>query len=215
MKNKALVLDLDDTLYSELDFLKSAYQFIAKQLQPKNHIALYERLFMLYSAGENVFDVILKENSHLTKVQLLDWYRFHQPTIHLYDGVIETLQAVKNDYKFAIITDGRSKTQRNKMQSLGLNNYLEEIIISEEIGSEKPNKTNYLAIEHSFNCMEYIYIGDNLKKDFVTPNKLGWKTICLLDNGKNIHQQDLNIVFEYHPQYYVKDWYEIRALLKQ
>ena len=37
---------------------------------------------------------------------------------------------------------------------------------------------------------EFVYIGDNLKKDFVTANRLGWTTICLRDQGDNIHAQD-------------------------
>lgn len=214
MKDKALVLDLDDTLYAELDFLKSAYQFIAKKLQPENHTVLYERLLELYSSGANVFDVLLNEYPQLNKTQLFDWYRFHEPTITLYNGVMEILQVVKNDYRLAIITDGRSKTQRNKIQALGLMNYIEKIVISEEIGSEKPNHANYLTVEQSLSCIEYIYVGDNLKKDFVTPNKLGWKTICLLDNGQNIHKQDLTIADEFQAQFYVKNWNEVMELLK-
>ena len=33
-------------------------------------------------------------------------------------------------------------------------------------------------------------MGDNLKKDFLTPNRLGWQTVCLRDDGRNIHKQD-------------------------
>lgn len=214
MKNNALVLDLDDTLYSELDYLRSAYQFIAKQLQPEFHNELYNRLINLYFGGQNVFDIIISEYPEVSKAQLLEWYRYHQPDIRLYDGVLDTLQAVKNDYKFAIITDGRSQTQRNKIKALGLEQYVDEIIISEEIGSEKPSQENYLAVENKLNCNTYIYIGDNLKKDFITPNQLGWMTICLLDKGQNIHKQDLNTDFSYQAQHYVRDWYEILELIK-
>lgn len=214
MKNNALVLDLDDTLYSELEYLRSAYQFIAKRLLPESHNELYERLINLYFKGQNVFDVIISEYPEVNKVQLLEWYRYHQPDIRLYDGVLDTLQAVKDDYKFAIITDGRSQTQRNKIKALGLEQYVDEIVISEEIGSEKPSKKNYLAVENKLNCKTYIYIGDNLKKDFITPNQLGWMTICLLDKGQNVHKQDINMELAYQPQHYVRDWYEILELIK-
>ena len=35
--NKVLVLDLDDTLYSELNYLKSAYHSIASELSDNNN----------------------------------------------------------------------------------------------------------------------------------------------------------------------------------
>ncbi len=36
----------------------------------------------------------------------------------------------------------------------------------------------------------YCYVGDNLSKDFVAPNQLGWDSICLIDHGNNIFKQD-------------------------
>ncbi len=39
---------------------------------------------------------------------------------------------------------------------------------------------------------EYVYVGDNPKKDFIAPNSLGWLTIGLRDDGRNIHKQDLS-----------------------
>ena len=47
----------------------------------------------------------------------------------------------------------------------------------------------YFMKRYSY-CQSFIYVGDNVKKDFITPNALGWKTICLKDDGRNIHKQD-------------------------
>jgi len=35
---------------------------------------------------------------------------------------------------------------------------------------------------------EFWFIGDNTSKDFIVPEKLGWRTICLANCGDNIHQ---------------------------
>lgn len=51
----------------------------------------------------------------------------------------------------------------------------------------------------------FYYIGDNLRKDFVAPNKLGWQTICLLDNGENIHSQDFSVDSIFLPMHRVKE----------
>lgn len=185
--NTVVVFDLDDTLYSELDYLKSAYQSIALFLDPTDWKSLYSNMFSMYRCKVNVFEFLA--DSHKTEIgTLMEMYRNHQPNIQLFDGVLEALDAIKyKNGKIGLITDGRTNTQRAKIQSLGISNYIDKIIISEEIGSEKPSETNFKAIENSLLGNEYYYIADNLKKDFIAPNALGWNSVALIDNGKNIH----------------------------
>jgi len=185
--NTVIVFDLDDTLYNELDFLKSAYKSIALSLDPKNWKQLYTKMFSLYRSKFNVFE-FLATTFEVEVSTVIKMYRDHQPEIQLFEGALEVLDAIKSkNGKIAIVTDGRSKTQRAKLESLGILRYIDEIIVSEEIGSEKPNAANFIAIEKALSGTEYYYIADNLKKDFIVPLSLGWKTLALVDNGKNIH----------------------------
>ncbi|UII76143.1 HAD-IA family hydrolase [Flagellimonas sp. HMM57] len=187
-KEDVIVFDLDDTLYNEIDFLKSAYLEIAAKLEPKESFFLYAQMFSLYRKSENVFDFLTKKYN-ITKGELVQKYRNHLPSIQLFSGADDVLLKIKeNDGKLAIITDGRSLSQRNKIKQLGLEPLMDHIIISEEIGSEKPSELNYRKVEDFFKAKNYTYIGDNVNKDFVTPNKLGWNTVGLIDNGKNIHK---------------------------
>ncbi|ABR73480.1 HAD family hydrolase [Actinobacillus succinogenes] len=212
MKNKALVLDLDDTLYAEIDFLYSAYHHIAFRLAPEQEEMLFNRLVERYHRGENAFQY-LTERYDVDLATLLEWYRFHIPDIHLFPHVEEQLNLFKSDWRFALVTDGRSVTQRNKVKALGLEPLLDCMVISEEVGSEKPSLNNYRLVEDALQCKDYIYIGDNPKKDFVTPNKLGWKTICLRDRGTNIHKQDFEIPHEFRPHFYMSDWSDLPTIL--
>lgn len=211
IKTKALVLDLDDTLYAEINYLKSAYHFIATQITEQPMI-LSNQMFEQYYQGINVFEGLV-QNYSIEMSTLLDWYRFHQPEIKLFDNVNDTLKKFSSLYKYAVITDGRSKTQRNKIQALGLNQFLDSLVISEEIGSEKPSLENYQKVMSDLQCDQYIYIGDNLKKDFITAKKLGWITICLKDQGQNIHKQNFSLSEEYHAHYYFESWSEINSFL--
>lgn len=208
---KALVLDLDDTLYAEINYLESAYRFIAAQIsaQPQE---LSAKMLAQYHAGENVFENISKLYQ-IDKSKLLDWYRFHKPDINLFEHVAETLDHFAAEYTYAVITDGRSETQRNKLQALGLTDLLSSIVISEEIGSEKPSIANYKKVMRDLQCEHYIYVGDNLKKDFVTAKNLGWTTICLKDQGRNIHTQNFSIAKEYQADHCFNSWQEIRNFL--
>ena len=185
--HSVVVFDLDDTLYNEIDFLKSAYRHISKHLETKNWKPLYSVMLLIYRSEGNVFKFLVKKYNIDLKV-LIEMYRNHIPDIYLFDGVLEVINSIKsNKGKLGIITDGRVKTQSAKLKALGIENLFDKVVISEALGTEKPNEANYKTIETSLAGSEYYYIADNLIKDFVTPNSLGWETIGLIDNGLNIH----------------------------
>ncbi len=210
MKNKYVIFDLDDTLAYEMDFLKSAYLAIALGLEDEN---VYEIMLDKYSGKENVFE-FLSQKYNIDVQTFLEQYRTHFPEIKLIEGVQETLDFCKQEnFKLGLISDGRSITQRNKLKALKIEELFDKIIISEEFGSEKPNENNFLAFMED-GIESYIYIADNPKKDFITPNKLGWTTICLLDDGANIHKQDFNVSDVYLPKIKSRNYIEMLEILK-
>lgn len=188
VNNKTVIcFDLDDTLYNELDFLRSAYLEIAGRVLEDDQNLLYAKMFSLYRSRGNVFEY-LEQNYGCKKEQLILMYRDHLPNIEPFEGVKELFGEIKSkNGKLCLITDGRSTTQRNKLKAMGFITVFDEIVISEEIGTTKPSENNYIIIENRFPGCSYTYIGDNLKKDFVIPNKRNWHSIGLVDNGKNIH----------------------------
>ena len=215
---KVIAFDLDDTLYKEVDFLRSAYREISTYLSYNFGIEdTFDLMIQFYDNGKNVFEEI--KNRYCLTVSrdtLLEIYRNHFPDISLNVDISQTLESLRERFcQIALITDGRTITQKNKIKALGLQKYLNEslVIISEEFGSEKPANKNYLYIQNSFPNADFFYVGDNLKKDFITANFLGWTTICLLDNGLNIHKQDFNLSVEYLPKYTVTSLFEILNII--
>lgn len=211
--NTVIVFDLDDTLYNELEYLKSAYLEIAIYVNPENYIKTYVNMISLYRNGENVFEYVNAEFS-VSFSKLIELYRNHIPNIQLFEGVLEFIIAIRNKGgKVAIITDGRERTQMAKINALGIAEYLEKIIISEVIGSEKPALANYKLIETEFPNCNYCYIADNLKKDFITPNKRRWLTIGLADNGLNVHFQASKFMTEGNiPQNFIMSYDQINVV---
>lgn len=194
----ALVFDLDDTLYNEIDYLKSAYLELSKKLAPESWQPLFSNLFSQYRNKENVFKYV-SETYGIGMDELIGSYRNHYPNIRPFEGVLALIKAIKEkEGKIGIITDGRSLTQRNKIKALGITDLIDYIVISGEIGSEKPAEANFRAIEENLKCTTNYYIGDNIKKDFITPKKIGWKTIGLLDAGLNIHSNAYQYMDEVH-----------------
>ena len=86
------------------------------------------------------------------------------------------------------------------------------IVVSEEFGSEKPSENNFLTF-HQFGTAQYFYISDNVKKDFVSPKKLGWTTVCLLDDGQNIHTQNFNTEEAYLPEIKINALSELQDII--
>lgn len=185
---KAVIFDLDDTLYSEKEYVRSGYQKIAEVIPEVENAA--EKLWNLFEEKRPAIDELLKmENiqSEEVKQKCLYAYRFQIPDIHLYDGVREMLKEFKkNGLKLGIITDGRPEGQRAKIQVLGLENMVDEIIVTDEFGGPEFRKPNPIAFQTMKEKLgveyeEMCYVGDNIKKDFIAPQQLEMRSIRFLN----------------------------------
>lgn len=215
MSKLCIVFDLDDTLYKEIEFLKSGFRFIVEKLQLTQRELIYENMLRKYQSGEDAFDYIKQLYCDIDKDSLLKWYRSHKPNICMNADTIACLNNLKErGIILGLITDGRSLTQRNKIEALKLDKFFnnDNIVISEEIGAEKPSRKSYNYFSHKYPQNKLFYVGDNSKKDFIAPNELGWTTIGLRDNGKNIHSQ-VRIGGSYEPQIWINNILEIARYL--
>lgn len=215
MKSLAIIFDLDDTLYSEHQFVLSGYQAVAKLIGPQPTIDVLEFLNSLPSTAA-AFDELLRvlPEVSLTISTLVECYRSHSPTLILPDESSEILRYFADrSIPMGLLTDGRSITQRNKIASLGIEHYFQSIVISEEFGSAKPTPANYQWFEKQLKATEFVYVADNPKKDFVAANQLGWTTICLLDSGRNVHSQRIEVADSYRPQFSVRSLLELPTVL--
>lgn len=207
---KVVCFDLDDTLCKEIDYLKSAYLDIASyaaQMCTGTNVPVqvlgvkaYEAMLEAYQAGKNAFEAL---NAFLglevSVADMLRMYREHKPVFSLDDETRLTLDRLKADgVLMGIVSDGRELTQWNKVKALGLTEWMDEscIIINSSSDCFKPNPCGYerfmsavKALINNTDC-SFTYVGDSLKKDFIWPKKNGWQTICLKDDGRNIHLQD-------------------------
>ena len=217
---KTIVFDLDDTLYKEIDYVFSGFSivadFISKNIDEEKTSILTE-LKSWYQKNQNPFENLISQYGlEYSLSEILDVYRNHEPDIVVDEETLKTLYKIKsNKDSIGLITDGRSIQQRNKIKSLGLDSFFNDIIISEEFGSEKPAIANYSYFmeENDLENTKFIYVGDNIEKDFISPNKLGWTTICLKDNGQNIHKQNFKLEDEYLPKHIVTNIQDIIPII--
>jgi putative hydrolase of the HAD superfamily len=209
-----VAFDLDDTLYKEADFVASGYSAVADRLASPARNSLLNDLLQLWAERvSDVFGALIKKHSleaEVSKAELIELYRFHAPAVSLGRDAAEALGSLRErGVILSLISDGRSRTQRNKLDALGVTEHFDPIIISEEIGSEKPAEANFRAVMTRHPGKRYAYVADNTAKDFITPRRLGWTTICLRDDGRNIHPQRFDLSAEYLPEYLVESLAEL------
>lgn len=198
-----VVFDLDDTLFRERDFCRSGFRYILSENPDAEE--LFEMMERELSNRRNPFDpyevYLERKKAEGFKSDIKDEierYRTHTPKhLPLIEGakdVLNTLQ--KYGVRMGLITDGRSVTQRRKIEALGLKRYVpdENIIISEESGYDKNSPDNFIAMVRRYpEASGFYYIGDNERKDFLQPNLLGWTTLKVPYHSDNVHEDYVNL----------------------
>ncbi len=178
-----VIFDLDDTLYSEKDYVRSGYKAVAALFPEQPDMA--ERLWAAFEKGLPAIDAVLAEAGLLPrKDEALRAYRFQTPEISLYPAAAALLAGLRETKKLGIITDGRPEGQRAKIAALGLDELVDEIIVTDELGGAEYRKPCPRAFELMGSRLglpyeKLAYVGDNVGKDFIAPAQLGMRCIHL------------------------------------
>ncbi|HZW12873.1 MAG TPA: HAD family hydrolase [Noviherbaspirillum sp.] len=201
-----VVLDLDDTLYKEADYHISGMREVCTWVEALYGKPVAESLEVCRKQGERDLLGAISRLANLpavVKESLLWIYRLHVPAISISDAVRDLIKQLEATCRaVAILTDGRSVSQRQKLKALGLAHL--PVYISEEYGSEKPDGLRFRQIMQDFPAHRYVYVGDNPEKDFVAPNALNWTTIGLRGDERNIHSQECDgLPVEKFPQQWI------------
>ncbi|WP_113927679.1 HAD family hydrolase [Bacillus sp. P14.5] len=142
---KAILFDLDRTLHdrdsSVLAFLKAQHQNLNSMDTLPIPPSFIDRFIELECKGyvwkDKVYAALTKEfNLPLSPEELLHDYRtgFHQHCLEM-EGASDILGVLKSSgYKLGMITNGQTDVQNKTIDVLGLRDYFDCIIISEEAG---------------------------------------------------------------------------------
>lgn len=192
MMYKNLFIDLDDTLW---DFKKNSivcleeiyhdYKFDRFYPSFKHYYDVYLpsnlNLWALYRHGKISRDKLIVErilapirefgvNDSEYAIKISDDY-LERTTLQteLVDGAIELLDYLKPKYKLHILSNGFTEVQFKKISNSGLNGYFDKIILSEDVGVNKPHPDifNYALSQTSSSANQTLMIGDSFDADIV------------------------------------------------
>lgn len=97
----------------------------------------------------------------------------------LIPGALKILDIVRKNYLIGIITNGFINTQYRKLYGSGLWQYIQRMIVSDEIGIQKPSPEifNYALQETGCRPEQALMIGDNINTDITGALSAGLNTI--------------------------------------
>lgn len=193
----AVVFDLDDTLYLERDYVRSGYCVVGVTLRQRlgRSDAFEDWLWARFEAGRSsgAFDALNEEFalglSGDEVAELVKAYREHVPALSPLGGIVRLLRKLRQaGVRIGVLSDGYLPAQRNKLTGVGLGGLTDAVVLTEELGREywKPSTVGFerIADELGVPHAQCTYVGDNVTKDFVAPNRLGWRTVHLVLPGQ-------------------------------
>lgn len=90
----------------------------------------------------------------------------------------------KREIKIAVLTDLTAHIQHRKLKKLGIAQYIDVLVTSEEAGTEKPDLKMFKLVKEKLNMEseELLMIGDSKKKDIEGAEAAGIKGILFDEN---------------------------------
>ena len=196
---KAAVFDLDDTLFDSTDLSTHARRAAVRAMIGLGLPVTFDEAYQVLtevvqeygSNYNNHFDQMLKRLGHYSKMYVsagvIAYHDVKFSSIRPFPDVIPTFIELKRlEIKICVLTDGDALKQYEKILRLRIQDFLDDIIITEEVGIRKPNpKVFELALSRlSIEPNECFYIGDNYERDIVPCIELGIRTALIHRGGK-------------------------------
>lgn len=201
---KALIFDFDYTLTDRSISIHYGLSRITEKHFPNldwmEKEAITQRMMTLDEFGtvnrQHTLDYML-EHFDLDKDEITkDFANLSMDMAHtttLDPEALPLLKELKNnhDYKLAILTNGNTKSQLLKIDSVNIHEYFDYIAVSEESGYWKPDPRafEYIADKLGVKCEECLYIGDVFFNDIIGAYRSKMQYLLLNNDRKRYYDK--------------------------
>lgn len=195
---KAVIFDLDHTLFDRHGTLKSLVPSLRSEFQVNENLTDEEigNIWccaddsFVYSGWEYIFSHLNEKGVFLTAPEFSDYcafiYKHFEITSVPFPETVPMLEKLrKMGYKTGLITNGNHKLQYAKIRNLRLAGHFDEIIATGDYGIHKPDREIFdiMREKFGFSPEEMVYVGDNPINDIEGARNAGWHTIWMKSTG--------------------------------
>lgn len=229
---KALIFDLDDTLYDQiqpfqralerhmsvpagrldqlyLDFRKRAdevFQAAATGKMSLQDSHIYRMKQALADNGYQVSDALA-----LTIQIDYDYFQGQLELSPIFPEIFATCQS--NGIALGIITNGPHRHQLRKIRTMQLGQWIESdhIIISGQVGVTKPHPTIFKLLEERLElpASDIVYLGDSFENDVIGAKRAGWQAVWFNHRKRQAPQSSCQA------DYMIDEWAQLAPLIKK
>ncbi len=200
---KAVLFDLDDTLYDHRFSSRSGLEILKKNFDcfknirldelEKEHLKLLNEIHLskvlsglltIDEARAERYKRLFSKYGVDTDAELIEEarqlystaYRTNQRAV---PGAVELLERLKGNFKIAIVSNNFGLEQKAKIDVCGLGKYLDVIVTSVEVGFTKPSPEIFRLALDKLGCSadEAVMIGDSWESDIVGARNAGIRAI--------------------------------------
>lgn len=193
---KAIVFDLDDTLHPKDQLRDSAVeQSVRAMIEKGLNCSIEEGVGKMkeITEGNPRWDMFYETARYFGCEDLGVWEYGHEvyknadfTELKLFPESNEVLTKLKEiGLKLFLVTQGSIRQQEKKVNVLGLRDYFDEIFLCNDREKES---LFFKIINFGFDPSEVLVIGDNIFNEIKIGNKLGMKTIRILEGKYSILQ---------------------------
>lgn len=229
-----LFIDLDNTLYDFSGNSREAYSIVYTLLGYERWFDSFEHYYTIYEEYNLQLWALYAEGK-ITK-ERLNAERYAHPlrvvgvpdadavSARFWDEAMkrlplgqrlmpyarEVLEYLRPRYKLYILSNGFTELQARKMRSAGIDHFFDGVVLSEDIGVNKPNPAIF---EHALrvadvSAAEALMIGDNFEVDIEGAQRVGVDQVYY-----DVAHQSLNEKHCHPPTYTIGSLLELKDIL--
>lgn len=185
MIKKALIFDLDDTIYPTRSVADEMYKDLYDLL--KKHVPedIFQRLRedLLTTPFQNVADRYALDKNLRDEGMKICLEMEYNGSITAFD---DYHQAIDNTTLKFLVTAGYTKPQKSKIKQLGIESDFKEVIIADPYNSDLTKKDVFKLImdKYQYQPFDILVIGDNPESEIAAAKDLGIETYLYDYEGK-------------------------------
>lgn len=205
---RAIIFDLDDTLYPRRDFVLSGFSAVASDVEERwgvNALFAFTYLCRALTDGRagTEFQALCERHGIPTQevAHFVNVFRLHRPDIQLPEISLSAIERLRRDrWRIGVLTNGLRDVQARKIDALGLAPMVDTVIFAEDVAAHgKPAPEAFAAVLRALQvpASRAICVGDDLRCDVYGARAAGLRTVRLkTPHGPDMLADDADVVID-------------------